>query len=238
MASKAQAALAKIIAIISTVLKPSQVDCGPDPDATAQGKRGLGVDLNLKLGTWPDEDLGSEEEGGGCGFTSAESSVESGVVFSSEKKGSVSLNDSEAGDALTVEKSSQGECEPEEGEGETRKGMEGGGKEYSEITNIPAEPEEERERSEGHLDLLLEAVRQASAGVYTDGPEEKESETSKRSKRRGACCSSLELYEDSGPVVRSKRGRNQALPSRYRDSVLEPWRKMPTITRFGRAAKP
>lgn len=248
MASKAQAALAKIIAIISTVVTPSQLDSGADPDAPLPSRnRGLGFDLNLRLRSCPeddgdddDDDFRSAKDGGGYGVTCDDSTpAESAVVSSSEKKGSISLNESEAGDALTVEKSSQGECDPDEAEGETRKAMEGRAKEYSEITNIPAEPEEQPyRREEGYLDLLLEAVRHVSAGVHTDEPDEKETETSKSSKRRGPCCTALELYEDYGPVVRSKRGRNQVLPSRYRDSILEPWRKMPTITRCGRAAKP
>lgn len=33
--------------------------------------------------------------------------------------------------------------------------------------------------------------------------------------------------EDTSPVVRSKRGRTQVLPTRYRDSVLEPWKPLP-----------
>lgn len=33
-------------------------------------------------------------------------------------------------------------------------------------------------------------------------------------------------YEDTAPLVRSKRGRNQALPLRFRDSVLEPWKRV------------
>lgn len=33
-------------------------------------------------------------------------------------------------------------------------------------------------------------------------------------------------YEDTAPLVRSKRGRNQVLPVRFRDSVLEPWKRV------------
>lgn len=33
-------------------------------------------------------------------------------------------------------------------------------------------------------------------------------------------------YEDTAPLVRSKRGRNQVLPLRFRDSVLEPWKRV------------
>lgn len=33
-------------------------------------------------------------------------------------------------------------------------------------------------------------------------------------------------YEDTAPLVRSKRGRNQTLPLKFRDSVLEPWKRV------------
>lgn len=33
--------------------------------------------------------------------------------------------------------------------------------------------------------------------------------------------------DDRSPLVRSKRGRSQVLPCRYKDSVLEPWRSQP-----------
>ncbi|KAG1369657.1 coiled-coil domain-containing protein 96-like [Cocos nucifera] len=108
--------------------------------------------------------------------------------------------------------------------------------------------------SEGYLDLLLEAVRQVSGGLFDEEPAKEKEETadaeeerpSKRraagvaqgSKRRGAGWLPFDLYVDSAPIVRSKRGRNQVLPSRYRDSVLDPWRKLPTVTRHGRAARP
>ncbi|KAJ0976778.1 hypothetical protein J5N97_012252 [Dioscorea zingiberensis] len=243
-ASTTHAALSKIIAIISTVSPPpSQPTVVTDPDEQRSNcKRGLGIDLNLRLGPWPDRGIGSVVDGGGGATTcswivdGSEVQVESGVVSSSEKK-PLSAEGSISGEALTADKSSQGECDPED-RGGTRKTQGGGREYYSEITNIPEETETEglRRKNEGYLDLLLEAVRQVSGGLFSEGADEKESETkavaAESSKRSG-----LDLYEETGPVVRSKRGRSQALPSRYRDSVLEPWGKLPTVTRCSRAAR-
>ncbi|CAL9119980.1 unnamed protein product [Musa textilis] len=111
--------------------------------------------------------------------------------------------------------------------------------------------------SEGCLDLLLEAVRQVSGGlVDDDGREAKKtmpaaageemapapSGRTRRStgdggggkKRRETdeWTIPFHVYQaDTAPIVRSKRGRSQALPSRYRDSILDPWKKSPALTR-------
>ncbi|XP_022943452.1 uncharacterized protein LOC111448215 isoform X1 [Cucurbita moschata] len=37
--------------------------------------------------------------------------------------------------------------------------------------------------------------------------------------------------DDRSPLVRSKRGRSQVLPCRYKDSVLEPWRSQPLTSK-------
>lgn len=37
--------------------------------------------------------------------------------------------------------------------------------------------------------------------------------------------------DDRSPLVRSKRGRSQVLPCRYKDSVLEPWRSQPLASK-------
>ncbi|KAE8711377.1 putative HhH-GPD base excision DNA repair family protein [Hibiscus syriacus] len=54
------------------------------------------------------------------------------------------------------------------------------------------------------LDLLIEAAQMISGRDY--------------------CVSEK---DEVSPVVRSKRGRCQVLPQRFRDSVLEPWKKRP-----------
>ncbi|KAE8732633.1 putative HhH-GPD base excision DNA repair family protein [Hibiscus syriacus] len=55
------------------------------------------------------------------------------------------------------------------------------------------------------LDLLIEAAKVISGRGYSVNEEE----------------------TDGSPVVRSKRGRFQVLPRRFRDSVMEPWKKRP-----------
>ncbi|ONK56910.1 uncharacterized protein A4U43_C10F14540 [Asparagus officinalis] len=95
---------------------------------------------------------------------------------------------------------------------------------------------------EGYLDLLLEAV-QHELPVDQD-EEEEEQEVRRRfstglpdkgkSVHRSCVVAELHLYseESAAPVARSKRGiRKQTLPSRYRDSVLQPWAKPPTLHR-------
>ncbi|XP_077230751.1 uncharacterized protein LOC143863855 [Tasmannia lanceolata] len=96
-------------------------------------------------------------------------------------------------------------------------------------------------KKENRLGFLLEAVRQISCDfkeedllVMKSNESEEEILAEKgikieKEKKRKECWM-LDFYEDvedSGPVVRSKRGRNQVLPFRYRDSVLEPWKRIP-----------
>ncbi|KAH7680582.1 Histone-lysine N-methyltransferase protein [Dioscorea alata] len=248
-------AMMKIIAIITTVgHPPSQSIVVTDPEEQRSNcKRGLDIDLNLRLGPWPDDEIGSGDGGGG-GATGcsgivdvSDAPAESSVMSSSVKKPPSAVG-SISGEGLTADKSSQGECNPE---GRTKmKKAEEVGREYSEITNIQAEEGGKRRRSEGYLDVLVEAVRQVS-GFFSDEEEEEEEdeeeeeekEEEARAEEEAAAAAEsrkkrgLDLEEECGPVVRSKRGRNQALPSRYRDSVLEPWGKLPTVTRCSKAAR-
>ncbi|XP_038989268.1 coiled-coil domain-containing protein 96-like [Phoenix dactylifera] len=308
--SKAQAGLAKIIAIISTVPPPPIERRGGNSEAARAGGLGFGIDLNLRLGPPPEIGAGAggssgndeEEEEEEGGDPTAQSVVVADDVAERAESGEESTVEKGSGRApRAVEesraispagRSSEGECDPEE---ESRKEAAEGAKESSGITTAPSrkaddgDEEEEavvevvkKERDEeaketkgggagegrdeagrnprkgngsgGYLDLLLEAVRQVSGGLFDEEPAKEKEETadaeeerpSKRraagvaqgSKRRGAGWLPFDLYVDSAPIVRSKRGRNQALPSRYRDSVLDPWRKLPTVTRHRRAARP
>ncbi|KAL0921092.1 hypothetical protein M5K25_008127 [Dendrobium thyrsiflorum] len=154
---------------------------------------------------------------------------------------------------LEADTSSEGECSPE-----AAPIMLGSVKEISEITNTSCKAEEEyingeAQGREGYLDLLLEAARHvsresedidnekaspdaprppaASASASATRKRTASSQAASRSKRRAAAAASFNAYEETEPIVRSRRGRNQALPSRYRDSILEPWRKTPTVLR-------
>ncbi|TKY67113.1 hypothetical protein E2542_SST10005 [Spatholobus suberectus] len=79
------------------------------------------------------------------------------------------------------------------------------------------------------LDLLIEAARVISEKDESDS-EGGESRTRRASReKRKERWVVVDLYadvaEEREPVVRSKRGRNQALPYRFRDSVVEPLKR-------------
>jgi hypothetical protein len=70
------------------------------------------------------------------------------------------------------------------------------------------------------FDLLIEAARVLSEkNNESDSEEEKEIETELMTR------SHLREENEREPVVRSKRGRNQLLPCRFRDSVVEPLKR-------------
>ncbi|WOL01616.1 hypothetical protein Cni_G10333 [Canna indica] len=176
------------------------------------------------------------------------------------------------GDVLTAAKSSEGECDPEEESHEETAGEDAKEKAFAEqketkgsggveVGTTTANPITAIARDRGSLDLLLEAVRQVSGGLFDDdeGPATEkaepaavpapEGELAPRKRRSDGdegggkkqrnqveeWCIPFDLYEEeTAPIVRSKRGRNQALPSRYRDSILDPWKKPPAISRSSR----
>ncbi|KAA8550226.1 hypothetical protein F0562_001910 [Nyssa sinensis] len=86
-------------------------------------------------------------------------------------------------------------------------------------------------RSEGCLGLLIEAAKLISGKFEDDEPvpeRPSQSQTDVRRSKRNHCWV-VDLYEDLedvSPVVRSKRGRKQVLPYRYRDTVVEPLTRM------------
>lgn len=88
------------------------------------------------------------------------------------------------------------------------------------------------------LDLLIEAARVLSEKNEFDSEEEREigdelmtsrGERVKKKKER--------LVVVREPVVRSKRGRNQVLPCRFRDSVVEPLKRTGPNRRMSSNAK-
>ncbi|KAK8641377.1 hypothetical protein V6N13_010785 [Hibiscus sabdariffa] len=96
------------------------------------------------------------------------------------------------------------------------------------------------------LGLLIEAAEMIAYRDYCmNNGKEKEVEEVEKSGGGGSMEREKDLsvnVEDEGfedttpPVVRSKRGRSQVLPLRYRDSVLEPWMKRPQTQRSTAAA--
>lgn len=90
-----------------------------------------------------------------------------------------------------------------------------------------------RDHDEGYLGLLIEAA-QLILGEPDNKPARRETEPSENKritvKRKQQQCWTAAAeaewhaeFEDTSPVVKSKRGRNQVLPYRYRDSVVERW---------------
>jgi len=267
--SKAQMCLNKILSIISTV-PPYETPKIRDEEPKVDGNnRGVGVDLNLRLGSF----VGAQE---------SESQAENGnlsacsfVGKAAETDQSDSVAESTGVLPAVLEKSSEGECDPKE---EPAQAVADKAQEVSEITNQRVESseideeetkkleEEEEEEEEGgddngevktsalekgrenesndYLGLLVQAARLISGNFGDDEADsgepsqEKElsgtrNESSKSGSKRKKNKKSWrvvdwlgEVEEDTSPVVRSKRGRTQVLPTRYRDSVLEPWKPL------------
>ncbi|RWW15517.1 hypothetical protein BHE74_00007832 [Ensete ventricosum] len=298
-AAKAQAALAKIIAIISNT--PAPTPPRPVRDAFGSGvggylgaargmtkEPGFGVDPRLRLGLTP-EIGGGPAEGDGPTAHSVVVDSSASVDSGGAEDATIAMAPAVAAggvDVLTAVNSSEGECDPDEkGEGEDHREA----AEHDAKKELFAEQEETKGSGEGEeaatpattttttttttsssssnrsagkdrenqgcLDLLLEAVRQVSGGVFEEGSEAKKVEP-EASPAEGSSAppDSTPTFSGGGgkkrwipsdlddtktaPIVRSKRGRSQALPWRYRDSVLDPWRKPPALTRHGRAAWP
>jgi hypothetical protein len=104
--------------------------------------------------------------------------------------------------------------------------------------SVKLEPchEEKNESNKDSLALLIEAAEMFSGNLEDkESDSEKLEETTSGSKKSCKCSWVVDLYEDntSSPVVRSKRGRTQVLPYRYRDSsvLLEPWKRLPRPTK-------
>ncbi|KAK9168424.1 hypothetical protein Syun_000564 [Stephania yunnanensis] len=185
------------------------------------GKRGLDIDLNLRLGLALDsEPKRAEHEG----FSACSSVGEAAKNSEGECDAKETVNSSR--DFSTIETREEEETN-----------------EFSEITNLQVQTPEidekkkkKTQRSEGYLGLLVEAARLIS-GNLEDGEdrpiqsdrsrarEEYQNQNRNRNElwRLELCDEGL---EDVSPVVRSKRGRNQVLPYRYRDSVLEPLKRL------------
>ncbi|KAK7262205.1 hypothetical protein RJT34_29768 [Clitoria ternatea] len=75
------------------------------------------------------------------------------------------------------------------------------------------------------LDLLIEAARVVSGKEESESEDELVSRREKRKERWVVVDLYGDVVEEREPVVRSKRGRNQALPCRFRDSIVEPLKR-------------
>ncbi|KAL4560812.1 hypothetical protein LXL04_032966 [Taraxacum kok-saghyz] len=116
--------------------------------------------------------------------------------------------------------------------------------EYSEISHVgdqssgidcngASEVEGEKTRDIGHLDLLIEAAEliHGNDGVEPSTKAAGKGGGAKRKQLGWMTTAAAEWYpefEDTSPVVKSNRGRNQVLPLKYRDSIVEPLVRWPS----------
>ncbi|XP_061341896.1 uncharacterized protein LOC133288201 [Gastrolobium bilobum] len=206
--SKSQMCLFKILHIISSI-PPSKEEVFPS------NNKGVGIDLNLRFCSVSESGGDSEAE------VVREKSVEVSKVYDNG-------------------------ADHEESEFEEDGDGNGGVKETMSFRG--------RGDDSNYLDLLIEAARVLSAKDESNSEEERELsgelgtrgasqesglldlEEERRVKKRKERWVVVDLYGDvvegREPVVRSKRGRNQALPYRFRDSVVEP------LKRLGRSQRP
>ncbi|KAF5727509.1 hypothetical protein HS088_TW22G01202 [Tripterygium wilfordii] len=254
--SKAQMCLLKILHVIS-----SYPPCEASTETVVshgieefEGRTGLGVDLNARFGSWPEND--QESESTECSF------VENKALESDEKvKDCVQVLTGEKSSEYEVEESRIAEersvkiCEIENNESDVKnkndveakdgkelKGRGGGdcdsdGATGDKMTSFQAK----ERRNRDYLSMLVEAAQLISRH---DGEGESDSEKLSQpsteldetesvsrvgSKRSRYCVVDWDGsgLDDTSPVVRSRRGRSQVLPSRLRDSILEPWKRLP-----------
>lgn len=222
--STAQMCLKRILEIISSIEPPTrpcyrgleseekEEDEGLNDDANGGG---FGDDLNLRLVPSPsevEESDQSKSSQGECKPKDEVGNVVHGIVEVAED-----------GEELELEL----KHEDEEGEDEGPRNAEFGTK---------TSPFKRKATYDGSdcLGLLLEAARLISGNTEDDKSddcgEESGSGSKKENRKENSSWMVMGLYRES-PVVRSKRGRNQALPSRLRDSVLEPWKRLPRSQR-------
>ncbi|KAL7615786.1 hypothetical protein Lser_V15G02395 [Lactuca serriola] len=100
---------------------------------------------------------------------------------------------------------------------------------------------EKKIRDKGCLDLLIEAAElilanektEPSRSIYVESSTTAEKGGGTKRKQHGWTTAAVAVaewypeFEDTSPVVKSNRGRNQVLPLKYRDSIVEPLVRWP-----------
>lgn len=251
--SKAQISLTKILLAISS-FPPTETsnqneesvsgERNPGNRALLCEDRGFDIDLNIRLGPPPEvhEILPPS--------TAAEVVAENGGEVCE-----ISVVEKTDSPEVTEKNCSEGEESgiAEEREFVPNSGIDsiGDSEETVEAEQRKSEKQEEV-NGEGGLDLLIEAAELIS-GNFKNGESEPDkpsrneelpdtepanTEATAKRMKQSDFWTAEELYgnfEDLSPVVRSKRGRNQVLPYKYRDSFLEP---LKPVTRQRSAAVP
>lgn len=227
--SKSQMCLFKILHIISSV-SPCQnskevfLSCGDDNHKLGSfASRGIGIDLNLSSAAADNEEseyLGSESVAEAVREKSVEVSEVTNVQVVSFDNG-YDREETKFEESISVD-----------GEEENRKCHEGG------METAPFEGK--RHENNNCLDLLIEAAKVISENSAQEDSNFEEPSVNRGlsndlitnhmepARKRNQNCMVVDLYSelnDMSPVVKSKRGRSQALPFRFRDSVVEPLKR-------------
>ncbi|XP_028776649.1 uncharacterized protein LOC114733354 [Neltuma alba] len=199
--SKAQMCFFKILRVISSVPPCQQqplLTPKHDPSNSSPSTRGSDVDSNLQFGAAEFQCSASDSSG-----------VEetNGGHDSADVSGT-----KETGFREPISEDPGGK-EPEE---EARETVPFGGNRRASYDNC--------------LDLLIEAAKlvlEEPSGEMGPGSELRTGSRNREEQReqRWVVADLCKEVNDTTPVVRSKRGRSQALPFRFRDSVVEPLRR-------------
>lgn len=235
--SKAQASLNKILHTISNAAPPINPQFHGLSD---EGRAGFGINLNLRLGSLLENESPAGDASSIVETVVEESNTPAAVDKSSVDEYEAILAAEKGTEALEITRSFEIDdievCEDREGGGGGGGDGDGDGVETKRVCR-------KEYKRDGFLGLLIEAAEFISGEFKEDEPEQLVTsrtvsektetaainESTRNSKSKGKECWMEDLYddfEDISPVVRSKRGRNQVLPYRYRDSVLEPWRPL------------
>ncbi|KAJ7947937.1 coiled-coil domain-containing protein 96-like [Quillaja saponaria] len=235
--SKAQICLLKILHTITSI---------PPLDSSIQqaclSSRGIGFDLNLRVG--PVSETGESE-------SFAENGIDGSVIETKidgeeveavrEKSVEVSEVTNPQVESFNIDENGADHEEVQFGGQSNVKEENGKGVEGDSDNGIETVPFERKGLDcNNSFDLLIEAARLISGKDESDSEGPTELETGRttqdqgteilegRVSKRKQSWMAVDLYgdlEDTSPIVKSKRGRSQVLPYRYRDSVLEPWKR-------------
>ncbi|KAF5744815.1 hypothetical protein HS088_TW07G00395 [Tripterygium wilfordii] len=250
--SKAQMCLLKILHFINshTLFEASTETVVNCRNEEFEERTGLGIDLNARLCSWPENS--QESESTECSVVenkaleiSDEQAKDSVQVLTGEKSSEYKVEESIISDqrsAKICEIDNNGIDVTDENDVKVDNGKElecpgSAGAEGGKMT--PFRAKESRKRD--CLSMLVEAAQLIAGQDGEDESDAKkliqpstvldETESASRIglKRSKYCVVDWEGsgIDDKSPVVRSRRGRSQVLPSRFRDSVLEPWKRLP-----------
>lgn len=223
--SKSQFSLHKILRIISSYPSKENESSSIPQINDFQETKGLAFDLNTELFPWPDEsDSFSASSttaaggGGGKGLShdTADGEFRRDFAAQSSSEGECDPNTIQA-----AEKESEAEIHQSVGENVNEEEFTDGG-----IKSAAAvENDDEGKRKSDCFSLLIAAAEMINCDSIDQ--EEKLSFQSANEHSK-----SPPPAVDVLTAARSKRRRSKVIPSRYRDSVIEPWKRRPRTGGF------